>query len=216
MTTVGVAPAGAGAAIGGQPRRIAYADPPYPGMSRRYYADHPDFAGEVDHGELIGRLSAEYDTWALSTSAAALPAVLALCPPGVAVAAWFRGHRPHRRAASPLNAWEPVIYGGLIRRAQLEDVSHVDELDPPGFTPPLPLGVAQDLPARVDALVHVSRPRLTDPDRVVGAKPAAFSRWLFELLAAQPGDELVDVFPGSGGVARAWAVYTGARVAPTG
>ena len=33
---------------------------------------------------LIGRL-ADYDGWALSTSAEALPAVLALCPPGVRV-----------------------------------------------------------------------------------------------------------------------------------
>ena len=56
---------------------------------------HPDYAGEVDHGALIPRL-ADYDGWALSTSAAALPAVLALCPPGGPVAAWHRGARPTR------------------------------------------------------------------------------------------------------------------------
>src|ERR1041384_41386 len=55
--------------------------PPYPGKAF-YYRDHPDYAGEVDHADLIARLAA-YDGWALSTSAAALPAVLALCPPGV-------------------------------------------------------------------------------------------------------------------------------------
>lgn len=59
------------------PRRIAYADPPYPGLARRYYRDHPDFRGEVDHAELIRRLCS-YDGWALSTSAAALPAVSAV------------------------------------------------------------------------------------------------------------------------------------------
>jgi hypothetical protein len=63
----------------------ANADPPYPGKAF-YYRDHPDYAGEVDHAALIARLST-YDGWALSTSAAALPAVLALCPPGVRVAA---------------------------------------------------------------------------------------------------------------------------------
>jgi hypothetical protein len=56
-------------------------------------------------------------------------------------------------------------------------------------------------------LVHVARPRLTDPARVVGAKPAAFAGWLFELLGALPGDQLDDLFPGSGGIARAWALY---------
>lgn len=70
------------AVAGGRPLRLAYADPPYPGLARRYYAEHPDFAGEVDHAALIRRLST-YDGWALSTSAAALQSVLASCPPGV-------------------------------------------------------------------------------------------------------------------------------------
>jgi hypothetical protein len=42
---------------------------------------------------------------------------------------------------------------------------------------------------------------------VHGAKPAAFCWWLFDLLGALPGDDLVDLFPGSGGVARAWGLY---------
>jgi hypothetical protein len=60
---------------------------------------------------------------------------------------------------------------------------------------------------RVDALVHVARPRTTDPKRVIGAKPAAFCFWMFDLLGARPGDDFVDLFPGSGGVTRAWQVY---------
>lgn len=32
-------------------------------------------------------------------------------------------------------------------------------------------------------------------------------RWVFDLLGALPGDEFVDVFPGSGGVGRAWLAY---------
>lgn len=186
LTTVGQASRRAGV-----PLRLAYADPPYPGLSAKYYGDHPDFAGEVDHGQLIASLAAEYDGWALSTSAESLPAVLALCPPGVRVAAWHRGARPNRRAMRPLSAWEPVIYFGGRVAQDLVDASHL-----PADTTP-----------RIDSLVHVSRPRLTDPRRVVGAKPAAFCRWLFELLGALPGDELVDVFPGSGGVARAWDAY---------
>lgn len=175
------------AAAGGMTLRLAYADPPYPGKSR-LYVGHPDYAGEVDHPALIRRLST-YDGWALSTSAEALPQVLASCPPGARVAAWVRGERP-TRSARPQNAWEPVIYfGGRAVERALET-------------------------RRVDTLVLHARPRLTDPRRVIGAKPAGFCRWMFDLLGAQPGDELDDLFPGSGGVTRAWASFTaGIRVA---
>ena len=93
----------------GRPLRLAYADPPYPGKAR-LYRDHPDYGGEVDHAALIDRLAA-YDGGALATAAEALPAVLALCPPGVRVAAWHRGERP-TRSRWPLHAWEPVICCG--------------------------------------------------------------------------------------------------------
>jgi hypothetical protein len=167
----------------GHPLRLAYADPPYPGRAARYYSSHPDFAGEVDHQALVEQLLAEYpDGWALSTSADALPAILASCPPAVRVAAWFRGERP-TCSYRPLNAWEPVVYLG--GRAH-------------------PSSPAE---RRLDALVHVARIRTTDPRWCTGAKPAAFCWWLFDLLGALPGDDLVDLFPGSGGVARAWGLY---------
>ncbi|MCT2587786.1 hypothetical protein [Actinophytocola gossypii] len=168
----------------GRPLRLAYADPPYPGKAH-LYRGHPDYAGEVDHADLIRRLST-YDGWALSTSAAALPAVLALCPPGIRVAAWHRGERP---AASrwPLNAWEPVIYHG----------------GRPG-DPSRDAGATR----RVDSLVHGVSPMTTLPGRVIGAKPAAFCRWLFDLLGAAAGDSFDDLFPGSGAVTRAWHAFT--------
>ena len=185
---VGVAPAGGHDA---RPLRLAYADPPYPGMSRKYYGTHRDFAGEVDHEARGASLAATCDGWALSTSAAALPTVLGYCPPGVRVAAWFRGERVNVRARRPLSAWEPVIYfGGRLGVAE----DRRDASRPPG--------------QRVDALVYRAGVRRTDPARVIGAKPATFARWVFDLLGALPGDELVDVFPGSGGIARAWADYT--------
>lgn len=169
-------------------RRIAYADPPYPGLSRRYYAGHPDYAGEVDHQALIESLSDGFDTWALSTSARALPEVLALCPPGARVACWVRNARPHATARLPLNAWEPLIYVN-------------------------PRPVAQDLhdTSRVDVLTLGVTARRTDPARVIGAKPAGFARWMFHLLGARPHDEFVDVFPGSGGIQRAWVEFAGVR-----
>lgn len=42
---------------------------------------------------------------------------------------------------------------------------------------------------------------------VIGQKPEAFCRWVFEWLGAQPDDGLADLFPGSGNVARAWEAW---------
>ena len=174
-----------------EPMRLAYADPPYPGLSRRYYEGHPDYAGEVDHEALLSRLQ-EFDGWALSTSADALPEVLAIVAAmgleGVRVAAWVRGAR-QTPSRSPLASWEPVIYCGGRRELS-------------------------ERPA-LDSLSHVSRPRTTDPDRVVGAKPADFAWWLFSLLGARPGDDFHDLFPGSGGMSRAWAALEARAVLPS-
>jgi hypothetical protein len=63
--------------------RLAYADPPYPGQSAKHYADHPDFAGEVDHAALVRDLLT-YDGWLLHTSSTALHQVLPLTPPVLA------------------------------------------------------------------------------------------------------------------------------------
>jgi hypothetical protein len=47
---------------------------------------------------------------------------------------------------------------------------------------------------------------------LTGAKPEAVCRWAFEVLGMNADDELVDVFPGSGAVTRAWEAW---RDAPT-
>lgn len=167
------------------PLRLAYADPPYPGNAH-LYRDHPDFGGEVDHVQLVRDLRDGFpDGWALSTSAQALQDVLAICTAEgvrVRVASWHKGERP-TKSYGPLNAWEPVLFTG--GRASL----------------------ATGATRRVDTLVYHARARLTDSERVIGAKPAEFLWWLFNLLGAQPQDDLVDLFPGSGGVSRAWAIF---------
>ena len=40
----------------------------------------------------------------------------------------------------------------------------------------------------------------------VGTKPAAWTRWVLDMLAFDPEDELADIFPGSGSVTRAATV----------
>lgn len=225
-------------AAGGPPLRLAYADPPYPGLSRKYYAGHPDYAGEVDHAALISRLASTYDGWALSTSAAALPDVLKLCPPGVRVAAWHRGPIP-TKARGPLSAWEPVIFcggrlyvdpAGATRRPAIANSGAVvgrdasrhaggdDPSNPAGRRVEAtrwtrsgdPLDTSGGPTRRVDSLVLPrGGHRTTDPARVVGTKPPEFARWIFDLLGAAPGDEFTDLFPGSGGITRAWTIYNG-------
>ncbi|MEA1264177.1 hypothetical protein MicroSTF_14130 [Microbacterium sp. STF-2] len=210
--------------------RLAYADPPYPGKSRRYYGDHPDYAGEVDHAALIEQLS-EFDGWALSTSASALQEILALCPRGSRVAVWNRGERP-TRSAGPLNAWEPVIYFGGRRDASrsiaagekvscrpggrvaedLGDASLDAGVDGSRAAASTDAEVSRGSSRRVDVLTYRPGARTTDPARVIGAKPAVFCRWMFDLLGAEPQDEFVDVFAGSGGVMRAWGVFAGSTM----
>jgi hypothetical protein len=160
--------------------RFAYADPPYPGRARLY----PE-GEEVDHAALVERLVSEYpDGWALSTAADRLQAVLALCPAGVRIASWHCAVR-RVRSARPLSAWGPlIVHGGR----------------------PHPRDKAQTV---TDALDARGRHRAF-PDAVIGMKPPAFALWLFGLLGARVGDTLVDLYPGSGAIGRAWREYADA------
>lgn len=155
--------------------RMCYADPPYVGLSRKYYADEPTFAGEVDHPALIASLAAAgYDGWALSCSVKSLRALLPLCPPEIRVASWTKPHGVSPASYGIHNAWEAVlVMPGRSRRPGVRD--HLSALPARG---------GGELPGR---------------------KPIAFCAWLFDMLGLEPGDELVDYFPGSGVVGRAWA-----------
>jgi hypothetical protein len=169
------------------PMRFAYADPPYPGQAKRLYGNHGDYAGEVDHRELIERLEAEYpDGWALSTGAKMLPEVLRLCPVDVRVLAWVKTDAPPFRTRVQYT-WEPVILRG---------------------------GRRYDGGPRIvrDSLVAPSCGAMgpgvyRNPNHLVGRKPPRFCRWLFECLGAGPGDTLDDLYPGSGDVLLHWSAF---------
>lgn len=169
--------------------RVAYADPPYPGTARKFYGGEENYAGEVDHEQLLSRLvSGGFDGWALSTSARALPHVLGLlglCPPGVLAAvrvcAWAKPHCVAPSTYGIHNAWEPV----LVKPARLRRPGVRDWL--------------AALPARGGGTLP-------------GRKPVAFCCWLFELLGMQPGDVLVDLYPGTGIVGRTWRELSSAAV----
>jgi hypothetical protein len=162
--------------------RIGYADPPYPGQSAKHYADHPDYAGEVDHGELLKRLD-EYDGWILHTSSVALGEVLGhaaqLGLEGFRVMAWVKPFAAFKANVSVAYAWEPV----LVKPVRKPEIS-----------------------GRLVMRDWIAEP-MTMQRGLTGAKPEAVCRWLFEVVGASPDDELDDLFPGTGAVGRAWDAW---------
>lgn len=156
--------------------RFAYADPPYPGQSAKHYADHPDYAGEVDHAELIERMDRDYNGWVLHTSSVALSEVLPLCPPDVRVMAWVKPFAAFKRNVSVAYAWEPVI---------------VKPVRKPVVT------------GRVVMRDYIAE-SITMKRGLTGAKPDAVCRWVFEVAGLEQTDDLHDLFPGSGAVTEAW------------
>jgi len=163
--------------------RLAYADPPYPGQSAKHYGDHPDYAGEVDHRSLIEDMIGRYDGWALSTSNRALREVLSWSPPDVRILAWNKPIAPPM-SGHGVYGWEPVIVS-WARPPAKRDLRDTITVSPEQYT---------------------FRPK---PDGyVTGSKPPAFCRWMFAWLGARPGDDFVDLFPGSGAVTRAWDAWS--------
>ncbi len=159
---------------------MAYADPPYIGQAKKHYANHPDFAGEVDHNLLIERLMDEFqDGWALSCSSPSLKIILPMCPEKTRVMAWTRTYASLKPGVWPCYAWEPVLmFGG--RKAQRDKHTPNDWL--------------------------LSSPG-TQHGGFIGGKPPAFCWWVFDCLGLLPDDDFYDLFPGSGAVWRAWEAY---------
>lgn len=143
----------------------------------------PD-AREVNHRVLIGTLTAQYPGgWALSCSSPSLQALLPLCPTDVRVLAWVKPFVPYMNGVGVAYAWEPVIVHGGRPRTR-ED------------------GTVNDW-ARIPIAMETG---------LTGAKPEAFCYWLFQVLNAQAGDQLDDLFPGTGVVGRSWQRWQAQRV----
>jgi|SRR3990167_7430439 len=150
--------------------RFAYADPPYIGQAKKHYGKEATYGGEVDHKVLIERLILEYpDGWALSCSSPSLKQILTYCPNDVRVMAWVKPFASFKPNTNPAYAWEPVVvYRGRRRTRQQE--------------------TERDWVAA----------NITIKKGLTGAKPKKFIHWLFNIFNIQPGDELHDLFPGTG------------------
>lgn len=153
---------------------ICYADPPYPGQSKKHYADHPDYAGEVDHAQML-RVLAHYDGWILHTASTTLAEVLALCPPGVRIGAWVKPFAAFKRNVPLAYAWEPVIFSPCRKQTVGGDLVMRDWISE-GIT--MRRGLA-------------------------GAKPERVVHWALRCVGAERDDEIDDMYPGSGAVTQA-------------
>lgn len=163
--------------------KVAYADPPYPGQSAKHYSGHPDYAGEVDHRELLRRIHFRYDGWLLHTSSTALPGLLQIAHEeritGFRIMAWVKPFAAFKRNVPVAYAWEPV----LVKPCRKPTVSK-----------------------RLTLRDWISEP-ITMKRGLSGAKPEAVCRWAFEVLGMEPADTLVDLFPGTGAVTAAWEAW---------
>ena len=149
--------------------KFAYADPPYIGQAVKHYSHDPRCA-EVDHVALIARLVEAYpDGWALSCSSPSLRELLPLCPADVRVMPWVKPFCSFKPNVGVAYAWEPVIVLGGRKRGR--DVRTVRDWHEAPIT--LQKGLS-------------------------GAKPWSFCHWLCDVLNVQAGDEVDDLFPGTG------------------
>jgi len=177
--------------------RLAIADPPYLGRAARWYGDgpmpqsttkatvpakkadyHPDAAAwdqPNTHRELVRMLTLSYDGWAIAMAPDNLRHYLQWVPVDTRVTVWHKSRWMPGRARV-INTWEPVlVFIPTKRRAS-------------------------------DGLTNLPRDVMAGGERgaatFAGAKPAAWTRWVLDMLGYDPDTDTVDdLFGGSGAVA---------------
>ena len=172
---------------------LGYADPVYLGCGKLYAELHPEahaWDDPIEHARLVQRLQDEFDGWVLHLSAT--PASMALYGQlvqhieGVRWCSWVKGFAAFKKNVSVAYAWEPVI----IKAARKPVVS------------------------KRLVMRDWIQESITLRKGLTGAKPEAVCHWAFELLGARPEDELVDLFPGTHAVTKAWQTWRGKFVLP--
>lgn len=170
--------------------RFAYADPPYLGCCDFYGHHHPDglcWDDLATHKLLIERLAAGYpDGWALSCTTPSLRDLLPLTPPDTRIGAWVKPFHVFKKGVRPAYAWEPVLFRGGRNQNPPVPPKGGEQITPNDF---------------------VSAP-ITLRKGLTGAKPEVFCRWVLDLLGYVDGDELADLFPGTGVMGRVAAQGT--------
>ena len=161
------------------PGSFRYADPPYPGLAAKYYRKEATFAGEVDFAQLVAELEAS------RVAGESLGWALSTS------ARSLREILPLCPPAARVCAWVKPI-GACSRTYGLHNT----------WEPVIVMPGRQLRPGKRDWLRAAPA---RGAGRLPGRKPIAFCAWLFEILGMLPGDTLIDMFPGTGAVSRAWA-----------
>ena len=182
--------------------RLAIADPPYLGRAALWYGGkgrnkqgsvgraagrghlapefHPDAAVWDDpeqHRQLLADLELGYDGWAMAASAKTLPLIASAIPRRARIAVW-RVTNAIPDGSRVASAWEPVV----VRVPEGRRAHGTGHAVPDVLLAPHPQA------------------------GFVGTKPDAWTRWVLDMLGYQTGDEVYDLFPGSGAVTRAMQV----------
>jgi len=89
--------------------------------------------------------------------------------------AWVKPFASFKPNVNPAYAWEPLIVWAGRKRTR-------------------------DMPTVRDWISA----NITLKKGLSGAKPKAVCYWIFEILGAQKGDELCDLFPGTDAVSESW------------
>jgi hypothetical protein len=155
--------------------RFAYSDPPYPGLAKRYYGKESTYAGEVDHAALIASLEAS------------------------GYDGWALS-----TSEDALRSVLPLCPAGVRLCPWVKPIGPAPATYGPHNTwePLLVVGGRKLRPGFRD---WISAQPARGGGSLPGRKPLAFCAFLFQQLGMLPGDELVDLFPGTGIVSRAWA-----------
>jgi hypothetical protein len=177
--------------------RLAIADPPYYGRANRYYGSgsgggggnrkvyKPDYHPEAHiwdtkeaHYRLVEQLNESYDSWVIAMSSHNLDIYLQHLEIGSGtnyrVCAWIKPTSVPS-GSRIRNGWEPVLLKlADSRKSRSQGIRTVDYL----IANPLRSGF-------------------------LGAKPFAWTHWVLDLMGYEIGDQVDDLFNGSGAVNKA-------------
>ena len=154
--------------------RFAYADPPYFGQGKKRYGEHhPDASvwdSQESHTDLLKRITAEFPDGWVYATNPAHLVWQLAVCPEDARVGAWCKTWHQIRPTTTQFAWEAVIWR-----------------------------TTKKLPKRTMVRDWITGPA-TRGKGLCGAKPDYYNRWVLDLLGYEDGDEIVDLFPGTGGL----------------
>ncbi len=189
--------------------KLAYADPPYPRQAKRHYKNDPSGipAEEVNSAELLKELLKNYDGFALSTNEPGIEIIKDSLPKGyfkqheIRIGVWVKPFCSWKPTHRVQYTWEPVLYhpvrpNGNKSIPSVRDHIIVDN-GKDACVDCFMLNCCRQIPS-----VAV-RANITLRKGTHGAKPDAFCDWILDIIGYQSGDQIDDLFPGTGAMSQA-------------